>query len=181
MSQTLQNQYPLGKTAASGELEHLLGQTGHFLDMNYGSSERVKPLRSQMLIKARWVKNETGGALNPGESVTWDTSAAYGPGKAVGAEGSNAAIAGFVDPYVSSVADNEHFWLIEEGPTEVRYDGSANLAIGDPLATAANGRVAEATLGTTETAYVVGRKIEVAKTSGSADDLIRAYVKVPIF
>jgi hypothetical protein len=180
MSQFMSNQYPLGKTAASGENEHLLGQPGVFKDLDLDSTERIKPELSAMLVHCVWVKNETGGALSPGESVTWDTGATYGPFKAVGAQGGASAIAGFVDPYVTTVADNEHFWLVQEGPCKALYDGSANLAIGDKIATAATGRVAEATLGTTDVAYTVGVKIDAAKTSGSADDEIRIYAKLPI-
>lgn len=180
MSQFLSKHYSLGKTAASGENEHLLGQVSIHKDVDYASTERIKPELSAMNVVARWVKNESGGTLNPGESCTWDTGSTFGPGKAVGGEGAAGSVCGFVDPYVSSVANDQCFWLIEEGPTKVCYDGSASLAINDPLATAASGRVAEATLGTTETAYVIGRALE-AKSAGSADDLFRAYVQKPIF
>lgn len=134
--------YNLGQTAASDELSHLEGLPGEFKDFNISDSG-VKSYRTGLTIYCLWVKNEAGVALLPGEIPIWLSSAV---GTSVGAKaGSLIRGAGVVDPYLpaAGVADNDHFWLVYRGPTEIIQKGAAGWDAGDILVTAAAGRVDE--------------------------------------
>lgn len=134
--------YKLGASAASGEQEHLLGAEVEFPFYDPDNSP-PRMATWAMTIRARWVKNESGGVLTPGFIVKWDTGAVYGPGVAVGA----AAVAdtsigiGVVDPWVTSIADNAHFFIIEYGPCKFRSTTGTATTIGATLALGAAGRV----------------------------------------
>lgn len=172
---SIQQSYPLNKTAAASETEHLLGQQGVFRDIDLNDTSAIKPTKSAMDVKAIWVKNESGGALNRGELVGWDVGTTYGPGKAVGAAvGDDVRPVGIVSPFIptAGVADNEHFWLITEGPTYASYDGAGNIVPGDELCTAAAGDFREYVFGTDDADSRFGVAL-ATKTSGSSGDLVR--------
>lgn len=162
-------EYPIEST--------IVGQVHTFEDIDYSSTDTNKPRLSGMPIKARLCVNRSGGTLTPGLAVAWSTDANYeGPGRAIGgAADANTSPAGFVSPYSGTIAENTTFWLIEEGPTKVQYDGSANFAFGDQIGTAASGRVLKWVTSTNPVEARCGRALE-NKASGSAGDLIRAYV-----
>lgn len=143
MTMDIQNSYPLGSTGSASELAHLLGSQGRFNDIDYSSTQAVKPRLSAIPIEAVWVKNESGGALLPCEIPIWKTT---GVGTSVGVKTSALSPgAGVVDPYLpaAGVANGEHFWLIRKGPAKVIQYGSAAWDAGDPLITGADGRVDE--------------------------------------
>ena len=52
----------MGKSVASGELEHLLGTVRTFRDIDY-SATGVPANRSGRLVTAIWVKNRSGSTL----------------------------------------------------------------------------------------------------------------------
>lgn len=136
-----QSSYALNDTAVSGELPHLLGQAGRFLDEDLGSTDQVKPKLSAHEIHARWVKNDSGAAVLPGETVTWKTTAV---GTTIGAKSAvNAKPAGVASPYLptAGVADGEHFWIIQHGPCDVIHAGNDTIGSGDELVQAASGRM----------------------------------------
>ena len=166
--------YNLGETAVSGELENLLGYRAFFEDVDR-SGTGVKAELSGMTVEAVWVKNESGGNLSGGQIVLWDTGSTYDHGKAVNAAGDDVHGIGVVDPDVTTVSNDTHFWLIVKGPTKVRYDGSASLAIRDELCTAASGNTREYVFGTDDADSRFGVSL-AAKTSGSAGDKFRALV-----
>lgn len=156
------------------------GQIHHFSDIN-----RFFPSTSLLATGAAWceavfVKNLSGGTLAKGLRCLPSTTAATGPMRGVlGAAGADVAFCGFVCPFIetTTVAANAGFWLITRGFTRVGYDGSANFAVGDTLSGAASGWVSESGEDY-EDPWCVGFAWE-AKTSGSAGDLIDAYVTVP--
>ena len=172
------NPYRLGQTASSGELENLLGQCACFEDIDYSSTEAVKPLLTGMDVWARWVKNESGGALTPGTCVVADTGATYGPGKAVGAAAvSGTTVAnGVVDPYIASagVANDAHFWLIYCGPCKFKFTTGTALTVGAVLQLGAAGRVELYDVGTPAIAANLDRcgRALAAVASGTADDTL---------
>jgi len=172
--------YELGQTAASGELEGLLGYRGTFEDVDR-TATGVKPKNSGMTVIAQWVKNESGGALLPGAPVNWDTGGTYGPGQAVAGNAADPErkCAGIVDPDipVAGVADNDHFWLIKSGPTRVRYDGSANFIVADEFKSDGSGNVDEWVSGTDDENERLGFVIE-AKAAGSAGDLFKVLLQI---
>lgn len=171
----------LGETSPSGELEHLLGTEREFPHWTVGTA-RPRAIASNMLVHARWVKNETGGALLPGNVCTWDTGSTYGPGKAVIAEatsGTNTGI-GVVDPHLpaAGVADNDHFWLIERGPCQFRSTTGTAVAIDDTLATGATGRVTvydETTATAAGNRDRCGKALEAVGAGAASDTLFNGF------
>ncbi len=170
--------YPLGSEGASGELEHLLGQEGCFRDVNYDSTERIKPTLSMRDIHAVWVKNESGGTLKAGDILKPSTDSTYGPLKAVaGAAGATDVACGVVDPYINgTVADNDHFWMIVRGPATLLFTTGTTLAIGDELGNGAAGRAIKFTPGTTDMAYFVGYSLAAVDTGVASDTEFRAVI-----
>jgi len=140
----IEKAYPLGTRAASGEMEHYLGFFGRFKHQDPDATSSLARVLSEMDVCARWVKNESGGTLAAGTIVTWDTGATYGPFRAVGAAaaaGTNVGI-GAVDPFVSgAVANDDHFWLITNGPCQFLFTTGTTIAVGDLLTLGASGRV----------------------------------------
>lgn len=132
------NPLPRGKTAPVNTFDHLLGQEKWFPDVDYGATG-VKTELSGMPVLCRYVRNTTGGVLLPGEIVTRDAASAVANDllkhvvKNTGyIANTPTPIAGVVDEYVttSGVADDEHFWMVVQGPT--KFDGGeAGAAIGD--------------------------------------------------
>lgn len=168
--------YALGKTSGSTtELPHLAGYRALFTDDD-PTTGPDGAATTAMTVEAIWVRNESGGALNPGAPVTWDTSN-LGPGLSIGGNAADdAKTVGVVDPYVSgTVADDYYFWLIVKGPTKVRYDGSSSLTVGTEIKSAGSGNVSLYTFATDDADSKFGVTIE-AKTSGTAGDLFRAVI-----
>lgn len=161
--------------------DFLLGQRGRFLDDNLGSSLAVKPSLSQHPIEAILVKNTSGGTLAAGTIVTWATDSTYGNPKAVaGTAGATSYAAGVVNPYIASaVPANGFFWMIVEGPCKFLFTTGTTLAVSDALAVAASGRVAKATIGTTNGIYIIGMASEGVDTAIASDTLFRGFAHFP--
>lgn len=173
--------YDLGQTAIAGELTHLLGRKVSFDDVSRTASGVAGPATG-IQRKAIWVKNNSGGALLPGEIAAWDTSYV---GTYVGAKCGAAAVgAGVVDPNLpaAGVADGYHFWLIYEGPVNVLHAGNDAIGAGDLLVTAASGRVDKydgTATAATEPNSLFGRAME--NPADTAAVSFRALVKFPGF
>lgn len=130
--------------------------------------------------QAVFVKNKSGTTLAKGLRCLPSTDTTYIPLRGVlGAAGADVAFCGFVCPFIetTTVASNAGFWLVIKGMTRVGYNGSASFAVGDTLDGAASGWVAESGEVYTDP-FIIGFAAE-AKTSGSAGDLIDAYVNCP--
>lgn len=131
---------------------------------------------------AVFVKNKSGSTLAKGLRCLPSTDSTYVPYRGVlGAAGADVAFTGFVCPFIetTTVAANAGFWLVIGGFTRVGYNGSANIAVGDTLDGAASGWVAESGEVYTDP-FIVGFACE-AKSSGSAGDLIDAFVGMRSF
>ena len=171
--------YRIGEVVAGGDAAYH-GSIHHFSDIG----DRF-PSTSIIRGGSAWcvgvfVNNLSGGTLAKGLRVLPSTTAATGPMRGVlGAAGADVAFCGWVNPFLetATVAIGASFWLSIKGFTRVGYDGSANFAVGDTLSGAASGWVSESGE-TYEDPWCVGFAWE-AKSSGSAGDLIDAYVNCP--
>jgi hypothetical protein len=182
MSEKAVIMYPMGKSVASGELDHLLGTIREFRDFDY-SATGVPANRSGALVRAVWVKNRNGGTLTKRQVVKWKTGYVK---TGVEAAGDGDVGCGVVDPFLSTtVADGAYFWMIVEGPCELISDGASTLADTDIVVTAGAGKVNKQTAApANETAVmvqvnsVVGRPTEaVTNVDGTT---FKAIVRFPI-
>lgn len=167
---------PLGKVNVITD-DDLLGQRARFLDLDYASTEVVKPQLTHDRIEAILCRNESGGTLAAGLIVDWKDDAVYGPGRACDGAGSATTVpAGVVDPWISAaVPDNGFFWLILNGPCKFLFTTGTTLDEADLLASGASGRAIKATVGTTSDHYSVGTCREAVDTAIASDTLFRGY------
>jgi hypothetical protein len=108
----------------------VLGVRKVFTDVNWGSTEAIKPRLTGADVHCRLVQNTSAGALLPGQAVVWKTGFFL---TQIGATaGSLSLAAGIVDEYLpaAGVPINSYFWLVVEGPTLVINDGVGVLAEG---------------------------------------------------
>ena len=156
--------FDLGHKLDSTYAGRLVGQTAMFADLDRDTDP--EQTLSGMMVEARLVRNSGAGALAPGSVVKFSS-----PGTTVVAAGAADIPAGVVDPWLNaSVAQNETFWMIFEGPAKII--SSAAFSANDPLITAASGKAATGAVDHTK----VGKAIEAAS---GADELVRAYISVP--
>lgn len=121
-----------------------LGAERSFMDKDHSVPDSVAPLSSRV-IRARYVKNGSGGALDPGKGVVIKSGA---PNQIGGYHSANGRCDGVIDPFLTgSVADGDYFWLIVEGPVDVEI-GSGNIAANAVVQTIASGLFAGGTAGT---------------------------------
>lgn len=103
-------------------------------------------------ITARIMRNKSGGVLNKCRIVAVDVASGYaGLGHATGEASADTRYALVVDPSLSgTVADGDLFYAIVKGPAKVQQPSSAPAAldVGDIVKAGANGRLAEAAIGT---------------------------------
>lgn len=149
-----------GQTGPSGRNVHLLGF--EYEDENFTSLTALAPADSRM-VRKRLVKNNSGGALLPGQTLAWKTGQA---GKYVTNPAATAGvqIVGIVDPLLpaAGVADGEHFWMVILGPCKFLLDAAATSAEFDCLINSAS--VAGCVRTGTTAGAVVGRN----ETSGTS-------------
>ena len=164
--------YELGQTAVNEELDQLLGTEVEFPHLNYSLAPQNRVLLSSRRIKAVWMKNGSGGALNPNEVLTPKSGAPHT--EVGGVTGSAGTGVGAVDPFVSSVPANSYFWMIVDGPGRARSAGaiSANAI----LIPAATGEVTTVTNDAAGSLSACGRAIGAA---GGADVTIDVLWKFP--
>jgi len=168
--------YERGKTAASGELPHLLGQVVEFPDVNWSSTEPVKPALSGATVHCRWVMNDSGGALLPGQTVVYKTG--YALQRIVDETATSGETpVGVVDEYLPSagVANGECFWIVIEGPGKCLNEASGTCTefVAVKAGTTTGGRVETnaSTPGVTD----VGWAMETTSTAGA---LFRVFIKL---
>lgn len=184
MAHAIETMYPRGSTSnASDELAELAGKIGEFPDVEWDSSEGVKPVLTGSMVRCRWVQNTSGGALLPGRLVAYDAAAPLKEVDVLATTGEQAA--GVVDEYLpaAGVANNMFFWLVIDGPTTVVSDGAGVIAAQDKLVTGATGYVVEQTAApANETAVMVqvnayvGHALEAA--AASEGTTLRALVRL---
>lgn len=160
--------YSLGQTGASGTLTGLAGHECEHLDLDYSNvgSYAQAPL-TESTIHAVWVKNDSGGAVNGKTGITWKSG--YYRTRIGAASGSLAVASGFVDPYITSVADGDYCWVIFKGPCTGISDGAAAISQGNSVVTAGSGKVtklpttaADAITAQNQAVAVCGQAMEAA-------------------
>lgn len=168
--------FDLNQYDSLGSHAHMAGKLGEFLDVNYASTERVKPALSQMRIKARWVKNDSGGTLAANTQVAYKDTY-YG--LRVGALGgvSPARPDGVVNPYAGTIPDGAWFWMIVHGPCKLTSDGSSTIALTDLITSAASGKTKKVASGTAAT--IPGTFAKPMETVAATDGATyRAFVTI---
>lgn len=163
--------YKLNETAVAGELETLLGQVQEFDDVNLANVSSMALLSGRRIV-ARWVKNSSGTTLNPGEVCTW-LSGSVGT-HVGGVTGSGGTGVGAVSPFVTSVPNGAHFWLIQEGPGTAR--SGAAITANVVLIPTSTGEVITVTNDAAGSLNACGRAITAA---GAADVTINVFWKFP--
>lgn len=203
---------PLGKTWSSLPPGYDLGMVRAFRDLNFASTTPgVKTLLSPDWVIAKFVQNNTGGAVLPGEVLHPDLAAFQTKvdGKCAGdSTGEDKVPGGVVDPYVDSagVTNQYYFWLIIHGPGKVKQAASsaATITVGMDLIPHAteNGRVdlfgnttaliqaivpgaSEANIETALETIVLQQRQKFATaledSAGVEDALVRAFINSPRF
>lgn len=148
---TMQSIFGLDEVDATGAYDHLLGKEVEFEDRNLASTEQMKPLLTAMTIRARLVKNDSGGTLAKNLIVAWKSGYV---GTRVGGlcAVSPARPAGVVTPYAgATIADGANFWMIVRGPCNVVSDGASTIAITDQITPAGSGKIKKVASGTAAT------------------------------
>jgi hypothetical protein len=157
--------------------EGSLGLTKDFPDIDWDSSESIKPQHTNMRVTCRLVQNDSGGTLAGKlhvkyKSTNWGTE--------IGAVcGAGEPSDGVVDEYLTTtVADQSYFWLVVKGPTLMTNSTATAIAQGDPLVTAADGKVVEMLTDIDLAKYtgICGRAM--AAVAATADVTFRAYVQL---
>ena len=103
-------------SATAGTSKALEGIKKNFADVDYSSTDSIKPRRSGGEVTCLFVRNASGVALLPGRVVSWKLGAI---GKQVDGNGDlqYEAVAGIVDELLpaAGVAANDYFWLVVKG------------------------------------------------------------------
>ena len=159
--------------------KHNLGHRVRVPISRYVSSDDLARQFAGVTLDAMLCINKSGGTLTPGLAVlAGGDGTTYGPGVACGgAAGATDHALGYVSPFISesTVAANNAFWLVIGGLTQVQYDGSSDISVGERLELAASGRVAA-----TDYLYpgdVVGWSWEAITSSSAAGPKFWALMK----
>lgn len=165
---TITNQQRLGSYNVISD-DNALGQIGVFQDQDH-TDPNAPIINSGTPVYAILVKNNKGGTLAPGTGVTYESGYI---GKQVDAlSGNDLACDGIVDPWVSgTVPDQAYFWLIIQGPCDVKAAAGGITADAEVVSEAA-GLFGDGTAGTSP-AGNCGRAVE----TGASGDLTRIYFR----
>lgn len=149
--------------------DNALGVVKTFLDRDT-TDPNAHVLNSQTTIKAIFVKNDSGGTIESGLGATYKSG---GTGKTIGAKsGANARCDGVVDPFIGAgvtVADGAYFWLIIEGPIDVKV-GAGDLTANAVVQTLANGLFGDGVAGTNPIGHC-----GIAAEAGTSGGRARVY------
>lgn len=166
--------YELGQTAVADELDQLLGTEVEFPDLDYSLAPQNRVLRSSRRVKAIWMKNDSGSTLNPGEVLTPKSGTPHT--EVGGVTGSAGTGVGAVDPWVTSVADGLHFWMIVEGPAKARAAGS--ISANAIIIPAATGEVTTVTNDAPGSLSACGRATAAASNANDIIDVVWKFNRV---
>jgi len=149
-----------------------VGRVSAFPDVNWGSTERVKPFLTNHMVYCMVVKNNSGGALLPGYVVTFESG--YWGSQVDAVAGAGAVGHGIVDEYLpaAGVPDGSYFYIVRRGPTECVQSTGVAQTQGALTKTAAAGKcVADAA-----DPCVIGCFGSIITTSAATADIdVRVY------
>jgi hypothetical protein len=151
------------------EKQKIAGKEGIYNDYDIATPDTLDSSRA---VFVRLTKNNSGGALLPGIVCKPDTaSSLLFKTSTLGAAGTADKPIGVVNRHVAAagVPDDEYFWMVVEGPTEV-IDSGSGVTVGDTLATGAAGEVT--TNSSTPTEFDIG----VATETAAADAVFVASI-----
>ena len=164
------SQSRLGQTDVLIPDDNYLGTVREFMDKDWSDPGSVK-LRSGTMIRAVYVKNDSGSAIVGGKGCVY--KAGYLGLYVGGLHSADARCDGVADPFVASIANGAYFWLVISGPCNVLI-GTSGVSAGDALQTATGGTFIALTDGNT---YASGRAgIITADTVDTATG--RAYLNL---
>lgn len=132
-----------------------------FKDVDYSSTDSIKPPRSGGEVECILVRNTSGIALLPGRVCVWATTA---QGRRVDGYTSldqGQPVAGIVDEFLptAGVADDDLFWLVVKGPALVKKALSAATLAKDDYVVAITAATSQAT--------TAGRIVSIVATSNA--------------
>lgn len=166
--------YELGQTAVNEELDQLLGTEVEFPHVNYSLAPQNRVLLSSRRIKAVWMKNTSGGVLNPNEVLT--PRSGFAGTEIGGVTGSAGTGIGAVDPFVSSVPANNYFWMIVDGPGRAR--SGAAISANAILIPTSTGEVVTVTNDAAGSLSACGRAVTAAAGADVTIDVIWKFTRV---
>lgn len=126
--------FPRGEAQTEAAFAELLGREYEIEDVNWGSSEVVKPHRSGKMVRLRLVKNEATVALTPKKLVRYSTTAGeYGTVVDGFCRTTAEDWAGVVDEFLptAGAAVDSYFYIVVEGPTKVVTPDAGSAFNGD--------------------------------------------------
>lgn len=129
---------PVERGVAHDDLSQCVGQIAKYDDLD-PANRKIR--RTQEKVFMQVVKNNSGGALLPGQNVKYDV---YGLSVG-GVAGSTEKADGVVDCFLpaAGVADQKYFLIVVYGPCKFISNGATTLALRDKLVTASSGKVAK--------------------------------------
>jgi hypothetical protein len=141
------------------EQQKIAGKEGIYIDLDVASPDSPETSRA---VHVRLTKNNSGGVLLPGIVCKPDTaSAVLFRTSTLGAAAATDKPVGVVNRHIpaAGVPDDEYFWMVIEGPTEV-IDSGSGVTVGDTLKTGAAGEVTANT--STPLEFDLGTALETA-------------------
>jgi hypothetical protein len=117
--------------------DYLIGSRRVFEDRDYAAGLTGRGMLSQEPVECMLVKNTSGGALLPGQVVTFVATAPWSITAALAT--ANDPKAYIVDEYLpaAGVPNNAVFWVVTSGPAKPLVTSSGGTAAGIPLASSA--------------------------------------------
>lgn len=172
----------MGATPDSNNLRFttLLGSVKVFEDVNLNDTDSAKNVLSPRRVVCMLVRNQSSGALLPGDVVTFAADAPYVITAKVTA--ANLDRAYVVDEYLpaAGVANYDVFWAVIKGPCDVKIQTSGGATKGDPITTSTtsgraglHGTPADATAARNQAEAQLGVIMEDAATGA---DQVRALI-----
>lgn len=125
---------------ATVEAQKTAGKEGIYNDYDIATPDTLETSRA---VYVRLTKNASGGALLPGIVCKPDTtSSKLFRTSTLGAAAATDKPIGVVNRHIAAagVPDDEYFWMVIEGPTEV-IDAGSGVTAGDTIKTGAAGEV----------------------------------------
>ena len=140
MSRSNKIPFPRGKTAFAGlsasdfsadDLTHLEGQVLYLPDIDPSGDGKSRRTNNDVTVKV--VRNGSGGTLSPGAAVQY-ADGYYGTRVTTCAAAIGNQCAGIVDDHVSgTVADNDLFYIVVNGPVKANITTGATSHTGSNI------------------------------------------------
>lgn len=169
--------FELGQKGGASTTDPLLeGGVREFQDMDYSIQPLNRTLRSSKVIRARWVKNSSGGALSKSTIVKW--ASGYVKRRVGVVTGSTEVGCGVVDPFLTTtVADGEYFWLIEAGQVPGLSAGSVTANV--QVIPTTGGKFTTITADNAGTLAMCGRLVTAATGADQYRDVEFDFTRCP--